>query len=102
MGSLFHLPIITTEDEKETIGHLKEKNVKIVATTISAEKTCSQADLNQPLAILVGNEGAGLENEIVKLADEEVKIPMAGQAESLNVGISTAVMLYEALKQHGR
>jgi TrmH family RNA methyltransferase len=102
MGSLFHLPIVNTEDELETIEHLKQKNVKIVATTVSAPKTCYEADLKQSLAILVGNEGAGLEKQVVKLADEEVKIPMAGQAESLNVGVSTAVLLYEALRQHAR
>ena len=99
MGSLFHLPIVTTEDEKETIEHLKQKNVKIVATTVSATKNCSEADLAKSLAILVGNEGAGLDPEIVALADEDVNIPMVGQAESLNVGISTAVLLYEALRQ---
>ena len=102
MGSLFHLPIVMTEDERETLEHLRQKNVKIVATTIFARKNCSEADLTQSLALLVGNEGAGLDKELVKLADEEVKIPMAGQAESLNVGISTAVLLYEALRQHGR
>ncbi|MDD5593118.1 MAG: RNA methyltransferase [Candidatus Margulisbacteria bacterium] len=102
MGSLFHLPIFNTEDEVETIEHLKQKNVKIVATTVSARKNCFEAELNKSIAILVGNEGAGLDKEIVKLADEEVKIPMVGKAESLNVGISTAVLLYEALRQHGR
>jgi RNA methyltransferase, TrmH family len=102
MGSLFHLPIVMTEDERETIEHLRQKNVKIVATTLSARKNCYDADLTQSLAILVGNEGAGLGPESVALADEEIMIPMAGRAESLNVGISTAVLLYEALRQHGK
>ena len=99
MGSLFHLPIAAVEDDKETIEHLKEKNVKIITTDASAQKGIFDSDLKGPVAILVGNEGAGLPEEIIKLADDSVKIPMPGKAESLNVGISTAVILYEALRQ---
>lgn len=99
MGSLFHLPIITVEDDQETIEHLKQKGVKIIATAVDAKKVVSAADLKGPVAVLVGNEGAGLPEEIVQLADEVVKIPMPGKAESLNVGVSTAILLYEILRQ---
>jgi len=99
MGSLFHLPIIIVEDEKETIEHLKQKNVKIIAADAKAEKECFAADLKGPIAILIGNEGAGLPSEGVGLADESIRIPMPGKAESLNVGISVAVVLYEVLRQ---
>jgi TrmH family RNA methyltransferase len=99
MGSLFHLPIITVEDDQETIEHLKQKGVKIIATAVDAKRVVSTADLKGPVAVLVGNEGAGLPGEIVKLADEVVKIPMPGKAESLNVGVSTAILLYEILRQ---
>jgi len=104
MGSLFHLPIITVEDEKETIEHLKQKGVKIIATAVDAKRIVNDVDLKGPIAVLVGNEGAGLPEDVVKLADETVKIPMPGEAESLNVGVSTAIFLYEALRQksHGR
>jgi TrmH family RNA methyltransferase len=99
MGSLFHLPIITTEDEKETIGHLKEKNVKIVATEASAKLNCFNSDLKGPTAFLIGNEGAGLSKEMIGLADESVSIPMVGKSESLNAGVSVSVLLYEASRQ---
>jgi len=99
MGSLFHLPIVRIEDEKETLLYLKEKNVKIVATEVKAQKDISMVDLKGPVAILMGNEAAGLSQEVIELADEVVKIPMLGRAESLNVGVSTAVVLYEALRQ---
>lgn len=101
MGSLFHLPIITVEDERETIEHLKQKNVKITATSAAGEKSCFEVNLKGPTAILVGNEGAGLPEEVIKLADERVKIPMPGSAESLNVGMSTAIILYEVIRQRG-
>ena len=99
MGAIFHLPIFLTEDDKETIKHLKQKNVKIFATDASAKKDCFAADLKGAAAVLVGNEGAGLPEDIIDLADEIIKIPMPGKAESLNVGVSTAIVLYEALRQ---
>lgn len=102
MGSIFHLPIFITDDEKETIELLKRKNVKIIATDTAAKKDCFAVDLKGPVAVLVGNEGAGLPEDIIKLADETVKIPMPGKAESLNVGVSTAIILYEVLRQRGK
>jgi TrmH family RNA methyltransferase len=99
MGSLFHLPIVEVEDVEETLKLLKKKNIKTVATSLSAAKNYFEVDYKNGVAIVVGNEGAGLPEDVVKLCDEVVKIPMPGKAESLNVGISTAVILYEALRQ---
>ncbi|MBN3033779.1 MAG: RNA methyltransferase [Candidatus Saganbacteria bacterium] len=99
MGSLFHLPIVMTEDEEETIKYLKEHKVKIVAADGSARQDISVTDLKGAVAIMIGNEGAGLAKEVKKLADEKARIPMAGKAESLNVGIAASVLLYEALRQ---
>lgn len=99
MGSIFHLPIVTAEDDQKTIEQLKRKNVKIIATDISAGKSCFEVNLQGSLAVLVGNEGVGLPKEFVSLADEAVKIPMSGKAESLNVAMSTTVILYEILRQ---
>ncbi|OGB87825.1 hypothetical protein A3H38_03780 [candidate division WOR-1 bacterium RIFCSPLOWO2_02_FULL_46_20] len=99
MGSIFHLPIVPVDDIAETVKALKSKHIKIVAADINGEKDYFLVEYKEPTAILVGNEGAGLAAEVVKLADEVVKIPMPGKAESLNVGISTAVVLYEALRQ---
>lgn len=104
MGSIFHLPLVTVEDDAETIEQLKKKNVKIIATSAEGKKNCSEADLKGPVAILVGNEGAGLPDDLAGLADETISIPMAGKAESLNAGVATAIVLYEALGQrtHGK
>ena len=104
MGSLFHLPIAQVEDVNEAIEYLKGRKVRMIATDNKAAKDYFSAEYKGPSAILVGNEGAGLPKEILGLADETVRIPMPGKAESLNVGISTAVVLYEAHRQrkHGR
>jgi TrmH family RNA methyltransferase len=99
MGSLFHLPVVQIEETKEVINDLKKNGIKIVAADISGKIDYFSADYKLPTAILIGNEGAGLPEEIIGLCDEVVKIPMPGRAESLNAGISAAVLLYEALRQ---
>ena len=99
MGSLFHLPIAQVVDPLETIKKLKAKNIQVIATFLSGARDHFKLEYNKACAILVGNEGAGLPKEIVAAADEVVKIPIPGKAESLNAGISTAVILYEALRQ---
>jgi TrmH family RNA methyltransferase len=99
MGSLFHLPIVFIDDVAKTVDALKNKGIKIVGTDISGKKNYFATDFKGPTAILVGNEGAGLSLEQMEMSDELVKIPMPGKAESLNVGVSTAVVLYEALRQ---
>ena len=99
MGSVFHLPIVQADEAAEALGELKKRRVRIIAADAAAKKDHYAADYKLPCAILVGNEGAGLDKEVLALADEAVRIPMPGKAESLNVGISTAVILYEALRQ---
>lgn len=99
MGSLFHLPIIILGDNEETLKQLRENNVKIITTTAKAKKNCFEANLSGSLALVVGNEGAGVEEKMLSTADEEVKIPIPGKAESLNVGMATSILLYEALRQ---
>jgi TrmH family RNA methyltransferase len=98
MGSLFHLPVIEAADVHETLSFLKKKNIKTVATSLSASKNYFAVDYKGGVAIVVGNEGAGLSTEIIKLCDENVKIPMPGRAESLNVAVSTALILYEVIR----
>lgn len=102
MGSLFHLPIVQYVEPIEAIEAFKKKKIKIVAADVMGKRDYFETDFRQPIAVIVGNEGAGLPKEIISLADETVRIPMPGKAESLNVGISTAVVLYEALKQRTR
>ncbi|MBU1026982.1 MAG: 23S rRNA (guanosine(2251)-2'-O)-methyltransferase RlmB [Candidatus Margulisbacteria bacterium] len=102
MGSLFHLPIVLVDDVVETLAALKKKQIQIIATAGQAKVNYFDVDYKKGTAILVGNEGAGLAEDLIKKADKAVKIPMPGKAESLNVGVSTAVVLYEALRQRSK
>ena len=99
MGSIFHLPIIESDDIEVTLGSLRQNKIAIVAADVKGRQDYFQADFSRPVAILVGNEAAGLGDEIVEHSDQVVKIPMPGKAESLNVGVATSLLLYEALRQ---
>lgn len=98
IGSLFTQPVIEA-NEDEVIKLLKENNIKIVATTPHTDNLYSDQDLSGPIAVVVGTEQYGLSKKWLENADINVKIPMKGIADSLNVGAATTIMLYEALRQ---
>lgn len=99
-GMLFALPILETDSES-CREYLRENNIKIVSATPHAEKNYTDVDLTGPIAIIVGTEQYGLTDDWMQ-EDENcinVRIPMQGQADSLNVATATTLLLYEALRQ---
>ncbi|OEF99426.1 hypothetical protein BHF71_01750 [Vulcanibacillus modesticaldus] len=98
MGSVFHLPILSA-DLDEIIAGLKQKNVKIVGTSPYAKHDYFKIDFSEKIAILVGNESKGLSKERQEQVDQMVKIPIVGQAESLNVAMATSIVLFERVRQ---
>lgn len=99
MGSLFHLPIFDGAELTELLQEAKQHGMKLVGTSLQAQHTCSGYDWKQPTWLLMGSEGDGLSHEVSALVDESVIIPMAGQAESLNVAMAATVLLYEGQRQ---
>ncbi|MBH0230100.1 TrmH family RNA methyltransferase [Halobacillus yeomjeoni] len=93
-GSVFHIPF-HQGDLKDFLPVLKENGVQIWASTLN-EKAAPYNQLSAPkqAALIVGNEGQGVNEEWIGMADEQVYIPIYGQAESLNVSIAAAVMMY--------
>ena len=98
IGTLFSTPIVET-DSKSAIAFLKKQGIKIVAATPSAQKLYTEEDLTGPLAIAMGCEQLGLSDLFMQEADIQVKIPMLGAADSLNVAMATTLMLFEAVRQ---
>ncbi len=96
MGSIFHLPIYTDFD---LVGLLEEINVPSIAAHLKGNKTPYDVDMTRGAAIIIGNEGNGISDELSEKADNLVKIPMPGKAESMNAGVAAAIMIYEALRQ---
>ncbi|WP_297434974.1 RNA methyltransferase [uncultured Clostridium sp.] len=99
MGSVFYLPII--EDfELSKINELKENGYKLVVSSLQGEKNFFEEDLKGNIIMAVGNEGNGVSDEVYNISDIKVRIPMPGNAESLNVAVATSVMLYEKVRQN--
>jgi len=103
-GTLFTVPAVET-DNQSAIAWLRMNKIKILAATPQAEALYTDVDLNQSVCIAVGTEDDGLTDFWIENADMKVKIPMMGKVNSLNVSTSTAIILYEAVRQrslHGR
>jgi TrmH family RNA methyltransferase len=98
VGTLFTVPVVEAGGE-ETLQWLKQNNVAILAATPAATEEYTDVDMQGPLAIVVGTEQLGLTSMWMANADIQVRIPMLGIADSLNVAMATALMLYEALRQ---
>jgi TrmH family RNA methyltransferase len=97
-GVLFSVPLVV-EESARVLAWLRENGIRTVATTPAAEKIYSDADLRGPLAVVMGSEQYGLSEFWLKNADLPVRIPMAGQADSLNVAMATIITLFEAVRQ---
>ena len=83
----------------EVIDFLNQRNIATYAADLNAIESYYEKNLSQAAAIVVGDEATGLSDEWVQAATERIKIPMLGQIDSLNVSVSAAVLLYEALRQ---
>ena len=92
---------IVSASVKETIKWLKENKIKSYGAATSGKLVYTKVDLREPLAIILGSEADGLSREWLKAANELVKIPMQKGMDSLNVSVSAAILVFEALRQRG-
>lgn len=99
VGTLFTIPVVEAEG-KETLSFLRRLGFHIVAATPGASTLFTEASLLGKVAIIVGTEQTGLSPLWMNEADVQVKIPMKGVADSLNVATATTLLLYEALRQN--
>lgn len=99
MGSIFHIPLYRNVTPAELIDFTQINQLKLLATALDeTARAHFQVDFTQGTAVVMGNEGHGVSAELLAAA-QKTYIPMFGQAESLNVGMSAAIVLYEALRQ---
>lgn len=99
MGSVFHIPIIQFDNTIEAIEFLKSRNIKIIAAHLDGEKSIFESILSRGTAFLIGSEADGISKEASERADELIRIPMFGRAESLNASVAAGIMIYEAVRQ---
>lgn len=99
MGSIFRMPFYYIQDLEEGIRYLKKRGICTYAAHLEGKRAYDEEDYRKPCAFLIGNEGNGLRPEIANLADTYIRIPMAGEVESLNAAIASAVLMFEAGRQ---
>ena len=98
MGAIYRVKVIECDNLKETLKEIKKNKFKILVTSLDDSKSVYDIKYYKKV-IIIGNEANGVEEEIVKLADEKIKIPMLGKTESLNASVATGVVLYEYVRQ---
>lgn len=98
VGTIFSVPLFASSSE-ECIDWLKKHNIKIYCTYLKASINYLEADFRGGCAIVMGTESTGLSDTWVEAADQNLIIPMKGIADSLNVSVTTAIMVFEASRQ---
>lgn len=99
MGSIYRIPTIYIEDTVKLLELFKEKGIKSYAAHLDGKNSYDKEDYRTGTAILIGNEGNGLRDEVANKADIWVRIPMEGQVESLNAAIAASVLMFEVARQ---
>jgi TrmH family RNA methyltransferase len=99
-GSIFRLPVVTSK-VAELIPYLREKRVKLFATSSHKGTPLHEAPLHESSALFIGNEGAGMARDVISKMDATLAIPQVRPVESLNAGVAASIILYEAARQRG-
>jgi len=97
-GSVFRVPLLAVS-ERECLEELHEAGLKVLATTVHAAQPAELVDMTGPVALIIGNEGNGVADELAAKADARITIPCPGPVESLNAAVAASVLLYEAARQ---
>ena len=98
-GAIHHIPVCKVSNLLKTIQYLKDSGIQIIAATEKADNIYTEGNFKTPVAIVMGSEESGISQSILNLADQKLKIPLFGKIESLNVSVSAALMMYEAVRQ---
>lgn len=98
-GSIFRLPVVQIASA-ELIPLLRRRGTRLLATSSHKGTPLPDANWTLPLAVFIGNEGAGLSRDLMHQMDETIVIPQAAQVESLNAGVAASIVLYEAARAH--
>lgn len=102
MGSIYRVPFFVIEDMDEVLKLFKIHHIKTYAAHLAGRNNYDREDYTKGTAILIGNEGNGLSDELSEKAECLVKIPMCGQLESLNAAMAAGIFMYEAARQRRR
>lgn len=101
-GALYHIPVCRVLNLKKLVRELKfQRGIKVYAASEKAEKFYTGVDMTGPVAIVMGAEDKGIDEGLLNIATDCMKIPQKGQIESLNVSAAAAVIMFEVVRQRG-
>ena len=98
-GALFHVPLVLGGNTVQVLGDLGSWGMRRLGTSARAGDPLWDTDLTGPLVLVLGNEASGVAPAVDAALDGHVRVPIEGRAESLNVGMAAAVLVYEAARQ---
>lgn len=98
-GSIFRMPILQVEDNHALRALTDKLEKKLVVTGFHTDKYYYDTDLSKGVALVIGNEGNGVSDELMEMADITVKIPMDGHLESLNASVAAGILMYETKRK---
>ncbi len=98
-GALYKLPVCRVSNLRESLTFMKESGLKIIAGTEKASIDYTLAEYKEPACLIMGSEEDGISEDLLKMADQRIRIPLHGEIGSLNVSVATGVILYEILRQ---
>ncbi|MFB5088165.1 RNA methyltransferase [Psychrobacillus sp. PGGUH221] len=92
-GSHFHIPILKG-DLHYWVDQLKKRQIPVFGTAFENSTPFNKVEISNAFALIVGNEGSGISEELLQKTDQNIIVPLFGQAESLNVSVATGILLY--------
>ncbi len=98
VGAFFHVPCVTCTSA-ECISWLKRQGIQILTAQLQDSRYYYDTDMSRPTAIVMGTEATGLTPQWREAADAHIRIPMLGIGDSLNVSVSAAILMFEAVRQ---
>ena len=98
-GALEKIPVCRVNSLMKAVDELHLNGIKVFASEMTAAKNIYECNFKEPCAVVMGSEDNGIYPALMKICDEKIKIPMAGDFESLNVSVATGMILYEVMKQ---
>lgn len=97
-GSLFRMPVVFMDSSSELVEFSRTAGKKLVATCFDTDRYYFDEDLTKDIALIIGNEGSGISEELMESSDLKIKIPMQGNIESLNASVAAGILMYEAVR----
>ena len=100
-GSIYRIPVVEMDSLDVLKSFCIEREIALAVTCLDGSSDLYVSDLSKPVCIVIGNEAAGVSEEMIENADIKVRIPMYGSIESLNASVAGAIVMYEVVRQQG-